>query len=217
MILIQIRGTLRFLLGNLNDFDPSHHSVPYGELPAVDTYMLYKLASILNEASTGYETYQVGPVKSCTLRYPSLNLIPHFVVFLEVFQDLSVATEICCIRPLQLLPGHCQGQVRNLFSILYFLFLFSKIHPTSSSLALGTHRLYIRSSDDPSRRSCQTVLNALLKGLLAICAPLAPHLAEDAWLSLPYEKPAESVFQAGWPSFDPSWLSLPKVSIDSGL
>jgi isoleucyl-tRNA synthetase len=52
----------------------------------------------------------------------------------------------------------------------------------------------------------------LLKGLLAICAPLAPHLAEDAWLSIPYKKTAESVFQAGWPSFDSSWQSLCKVS-----
>ena len=75
------------------------------------------------------------------------------------------------------------------------------------------HRLYIRSSDDPSRRSCQTVLDALLKGLLAVLAPLAPHLAEDAWLSLPYSKPAESVFQAGWPAFDVKWQSFPKVRL----
>jgi len=56
----QIRGTLRFLLGNLNDFDPSIHTVAYGDLPAVDRYVLYNLVSVMNEASAAYETYQAG-------------------------------------------------------------------------------------------------------------------------------------------------------------
>ena len=48
-----------------------------------------------------------------------------------------------------------------------------------------THRLYIRGEGDAARRSCQTVLAALLRGLLAAMAPLAPHMAEDAWLATP--------------------------------
>ena len=94
-----------------------------------------------------------------------------------------------------------------------FLICATKGCATSEFFLLAYNfRLYIRSADDPSRRACQTTLDALLKGLLAICAPLAPHLAEDAWLSLPYEKPAGSVFQAGWKESDKDWLSFPQVS-----
>ncbi len=39
-------------------------------------------------------------------------------------------------------------------------------------------------------------------------APLVPHMAEDAWLSLPYPAPAPSVFQAGWAVPDAEWSSL---------
>ena len=57
---MQIRGTLRFLLGNLDDYKPSENAVDYEKLPAVDKYILYKLGCVINEATAAYETYQVG-------------------------------------------------------------------------------------------------------------------------------------------------------------
>jgi isoleucyl-tRNA synthetase len=44
-------------------------------------------------------------------------------------------------------------------------------------------------------RACQTVLAALLEGLLPAIAPVLPHMAEDAWQAVPYPKPAGSVFR----------------------
>jgi isoleucyl-tRNA synthetase len=38
-----------------------------------------------------------------------------------------------------------------------------------------------------------------------VLAPLAPHLAEDAWQSLPWAPPAASVFQAGWFAPPDAW------------
>ena len=57
---MQIRGTLRFLLGNLEDYDPTKNAVEYEKLPAVDRYILYKLGVIISEAASAYDTYQVG-------------------------------------------------------------------------------------------------------------------------------------------------------------
>ncbi len=45
------------------------------------------------------------------------------------------------------------------------------------------------------------------QGLLPVLAPLAPHLAEDAWQSLPWAAPAASVFQAGWFAPPDAWRS----------
>ena len=42
----------------------------------------------------------------------------------------------------------------------------------------------------------QTVLAAALDSLLPALAPILPHLAEDAWLAMPWPTPTKSVFQA---------------------
>jgi len=60
-------------------------------------------------------------------------------------------------------------------------------------------RLYISGINDQRRRSCQTVLHACLEGFAKGLAPILPHLAEDIWQNLPYEKKTESVFEGGWP------------------
>ncbi len=56
----KVRGTLRFLLGNLADYDPRAHAVPYDQLPALDRFLLYRTAQINKELAAAYDTYQVG-------------------------------------------------------------------------------------------------------------------------------------------------------------
>ncbi|MBD2655008.1 isoleucine--tRNA ligase [Synechocystis sp. FACHB-383] len=73
-------------------------------------------------------------------------------------------------------------------------------------LDIAKDRLYISAPDAPRRRSCQTVLQLALENLVKAIAPVLCHLAEDIWQFLPYEKPAESVFQAGWVTMDSHWV-----------
>ncbi|MFM7428179.1 MAG: isoleucine--tRNA ligase [Elainella sp.] len=54
----KIRNTARFLLGNLNDFDPAKDAVPYEELPELDRYMLHRMTEVFAEATDAFETYQ---------------------------------------------------------------------------------------------------------------------------------------------------------------
>ncbi len=56
----KLRGTLRFLLGSLADFDPAVHAVPYDELPSVDRFVLGRHAEVMEDVRDAYETYQVG-------------------------------------------------------------------------------------------------------------------------------------------------------------
>jgi len=72
-------------------------------------------------------------------------------------------------------------------------------------LDIAKDRLYISAPDAARRRSCQTVLHIALENLTKAIAPVLCHLAEDIWQFLPYEKPWESVFQAGWVTLDPQW------------
>ncbi|KAF8061391.1 ileS [Scenedesmus sp. PABB004] len=152
----KLRGTLRFLLGNLADFDASTHAVPYGALPAVDRWLLARHAGVMAEVAEAYETYQFRRAYQALLNYVS--------------GDLS-----------------------------------------SFYLDAAKDRCYIQAPGAPSRRACQTVQAAVLKGLLSALAPIVPHMAEDAWLSMPPAAaggaPADSVFLAGWAAPPPEWAA----------
>lgn len=59
------------------------------------------------------------------------------------------------------------------------------------------------------------MLAAVTKGMLAALAPILPHLAEDAWHSLPeiYTRPHASVFQAGWQTPLPAWGAVAREHV----
>lgn len=54
----KIRNTARFLLGNLHDFDPEKHAVPYAELPELDKYMLHRMTEVFGEITEAFNSYQ---------------------------------------------------------------------------------------------------------------------------------------------------------------
>lgn len=149
----KLRGTLRFLLGNLHDFRPEEHAVAWDDLPLMDRHMLARLREEGATAAQEYGRFGFGAV------YRAVNLL--------VSVDLSAQ---------------------------YF--------------ELAKDRLYIRALDSPQRRSCQTVLHAALRHLLAVMAPITPHMCEDAWQSLRRAGGAggtTSVFEAGVPDAPEGW------------
>ena len=58
----KLRFTLRFLLGNLADFDPAAHALPYADLPAVDRFTLAQFGALLDDATAAYDGYQFARV-----------------------------------------------------------------------------------------------------------------------------------------------------------
>ena len=53
----KLRITVRYLLGNLHDFDPARDAVPFDQLPSTDRYMLCLLSNALQETHTSYSNY----------------------------------------------------------------------------------------------------------------------------------------------------------------
>eukprot|EP00804_Cyclotella_cryptica_P006133 CCRYP_018437-RA/>CCRYP_018437-RA protein AED:0.15 eAED:0.15 QI:1269/1/1/1/1/1/2/1097/740 len=97
------------------------------------------------------------------------------------------------------------------------LLRFSTSDLSNFYLDVAKDRLYISAVDDARRRSCQTVLHALLEGFAKSIAPVLPHMAEDIWQNLPYRSEGDesSVFEGGlpevlisYPSFDTEKWSL---------
>ncbi len=52
------RNTIRFLLGNLFDFDPKKDYVEYKDLEEIDKFALSKLAKLIKNVDSSFETYE---------------------------------------------------------------------------------------------------------------------------------------------------------------
>mmetsp|Transcript_17429 Transcript_17429/g.34972 ORF Transcript_17429/g.34972 Transcript_17429/m.34972 type:complete len:1089 (-) Transcript_17429:1479-4745(-) len=142
----KLRNTARYLIGNLDDFNPETDAVAYEDLPSMDKWMLGTMTKVLKEVDEAFSQYQFSRATQELLRFATSDLSNFY---LDVAKD----------------------------------------------------RLYISAVNDPRRRSCQTVLKALLEGFAKSIAPVLPHMAEDIWQNLPYkqEEDKSSVFEGGIP------------------
>jgi isoleucyl-tRNA synthetase len=50
----RIRNTSRYILGNIHDFDPTTHTVPYGQLPEIDRWALHQLEVLKEKVRAAY-------------------------------------------------------------------------------------------------------------------------------------------------------------------
>ncbi|MCH1922489.1 class I tRNA ligase family protein, partial [Shewanella sp. A3A] len=58
----KIRNTFRFLLGNLNGFDPDSDRLALNELTELDRYALIKLNRLVERVSNSYDEYDFHQV-----------------------------------------------------------------------------------------------------------------------------------------------------------
>lgn len=54
----RFRNTMRYLLGNINDFDPKKDVVPYEQMTLLDRWALGRLNELIRKTSSGYENYE---------------------------------------------------------------------------------------------------------------------------------------------------------------
>ncbi|TKW41867.1 hypothetical protein SEVIR_1G346000v4 [Setaria viridis] len=69
----KLRGTMRFLLSNLHDWNPDN-SVPYNDLPKIDKYALFQLETVVASMKDGYENYQFYKVYQMLQRFAIVGL-----------------------------------------------------------------------------------------------------------------------------------------------
>lgn len=58
----RIRNTVRFILGNLYDFNGPEQRVAYERLPEIDKWMLQRMAGLVSEVTEAYEQYRFHAV-----------------------------------------------------------------------------------------------------------------------------------------------------------
>ena len=80
----KLRNTLRYLIGNLNDFNLELNGIPLEELPSLDKYILGKLTSTVEEVEKGYESYQFYKVNSAITQFAVSDLS---AFYLDIAKD----------------------------------------------------------------------------------------------------------------------------------
>ncbi|MCJ7746057.1 MAG: class I tRNA ligase family protein, partial [Actinobacteria bacterium] len=91
------------------------------------------------------------------------------------------------------------------------LHLFCTVDMSSLYMDILKDRLYTFPADSAERRSAQTSMSRILGELVVMIAPVLPHTAEEAWISMSEGRgQTESVHLAPWPEYDESL-------VDAGL
>jgi len=80
----KIRNTLRFLLGNLADFDPARDRVPESELSGLDAYMLRASERLAHDVSRAYQSYELASLSHRILNFSTVDLSS---LYLDVNKD----------------------------------------------------------------------------------------------------------------------------------
>nr|GFD06374.1 isoleucine--tRNA ligase, chloroplastic/mitochondrial [Tanacetum cinerariifolium] len=69
----KLRGTLRFLLGNLHDWK-AENSIAYDNLPEIDQHALFQLDNVVKNIKESYETYEFFKIYQMIQRFAIVDL-----------------------------------------------------------------------------------------------------------------------------------------------
>ena len=70
----KMRNTLRYLMANLYDFDPSAHMVPVADMEEVDQFMLARYAEVAQRVRQAYAAYEYGVIFHTINQFATVDL-----------------------------------------------------------------------------------------------------------------------------------------------
>ncbi len=85
----RIRNTCRFMLGNLNDFDPLKDKVAYSTMPELDRFALHKLQDLIAKTRAGYDNYELHVIYHSLYNFCTIDLS---AFYLDVLKDRLYAS-----------------------------------------------------------------------------------------------------------------------------
>jgi len=80
----KIRNTLRFLFGNVDDFDPEVHSVAYGDMFEIDKWAVQQLQKLIGNVTEAYENFVFHRVFSLLYNFCTVEMSS---IYMDVLKD----------------------------------------------------------------------------------------------------------------------------------
>jgi isoleucyl-tRNA synthetase len=80
----KLRNTLRFLLSNINDFDPATQAIPFGQMEPIDQYILARLAELTTKIRASYDDFEFHRAYQALNEFTNTDLS---ALYLDVLKD----------------------------------------------------------------------------------------------------------------------------------
>ncbi len=80
----KVRNTLRYLLGNINDFDPGRHAVPYERMFEIDRWAMQQLQRLIAEVTEAYDNFVFHRVFSLLYNFCTVEMSS---IYMDVLKD----------------------------------------------------------------------------------------------------------------------------------
>ncbi|OMH40048.1 isoleucine--tRNA ligase [Desulfurobacterium indicum] len=80
----KIRNTMRFILGNLSDFDPEKDTVPFSEMEEIDRWALTRFSGLKKEIIKHYEDFKFNRIYRLVYNYCATELS---ATYLDILKD----------------------------------------------------------------------------------------------------------------------------------
>ncbi|MDE1547925.1 isoleucine--tRNA ligase [Jeotgalibaca caeni] len=77
----KIRNTMRFLIGNTEDFNPATNRVAAEDLRSVDKYMMIRLNEVIDTCVKAYEDYQFSTIYQTIMNFCTVELSAFYLNF----------------------------------------------------------------------------------------------------------------------------------------
>ncbi len=86
----RMRNTARFLLANLNEFDPREHMVPLDDMLALDRWAVARAAQVQEQVKAAYETYEFHQIYQRVHNFCNIDMGSFY---LDVIKDRQYTTQ----------------------------------------------------------------------------------------------------------------------------
>jgi isoleucyl-tRNA synthetase len=80
----KIRNTLRYLLGNISDFNPAANAVPYEQMLPIDKWAMERLQKLIAEATAAYDEFVYHRVFSLLYNFCTVEMSS---IYMDVLKD----------------------------------------------------------------------------------------------------------------------------------
>ena len=77
----KIRNTMRFMLANTTDFEPSKHAVAFKDLRSVDQYMMIRFNDVVKTIEEAYEKYEFSTIYQTVMNFCTVDLSQFYLDF----------------------------------------------------------------------------------------------------------------------------------------
>ncbi|MFZ0035065.1 MAG: isoleucine--tRNA ligase [Sedimentisphaerales bacterium] len=128
----KIRNTLRYLLGNIDDFNPNQMSVPYNDMFEIDKWAMQQLQNLIFDVRLAYEEFNFHVAFSLIYNFCTVEMSS---IYMDLLKD-----RLYCDAADSLSRRSCQTALYKILDSLMLLLTPILVHTTEETWSVIQHK-----------------------------------------------------------------------------